>query len=232
MKTIALIPARGGSKGIPKKNIKSLAGKPLIAWSIEQAKKSYQIDDIYVSTDCEEIASIAKKHNAKVPFLRPAELSSDEASTESVMIHFCEYLNSHNIDYDNLLLIQATSPIRAPIRFDDALTFFNEGNYDSLVTATPSHRFFWKNPEAPKSDYDIFNRPRRQDIKEEDRTYMETGSFYITTRKSFNKYKNRLCGKVGVYITPESESYEIDSQLDFDICESILKKSMDTNHVF
>jgi len=225
MKTVAFIPARGGSKGLPKKNIKEIAGKPLIAWSIEHALSATQVDDVFVSTDCEEIAAVATAYGAKVPFLRPPEISSDQASTESAMIHFCEYLQKERIHYDNFLLIQATSPVRAKGRFDDALTFFKKGEFDSLVAVAPSHRFFWKNPEKPQASYDAMNRPRRQDISPEEQSYVETGSFYITTMEGLGKYQNRLCGNIGLYITPELESFEIDTQIDFDVCEAILKNS-------
>ncbi len=223
MKTVALIPARGGSKGLPKKNIKMMAGKPLIAWSIEDALAADFIDDVFVSTDCPEIAAISKEYGAKVPFLRPKEISVDESSTESVMIHFCEFLKKEGHHYDNLILIQATSPIRDKSRFDDALVFYKDQGFDSLVAVAPSHRFFWKNLAAPEASYDIMNRPRRQDITPEEQQYIETGSFYITSIKCFHLYKNRLCGKIGLYVMSEIESFEIDTQFDFDICKSILE---------
>ena len=222
MTTVAFIPARGGSKGVPGKNVKLIAGKPLLAWSIEQAKSASLIDKVVVSTDCPEIAACARQYGAEVPFMRPADISGDTATTESAMLHYCEWLSARGEKFDNFLLVQATSPIRAAGRFDDAIRFFEAEQFNSLLTVTPSHRFFWKNPSAPEASYDFMKRPRRQDIPESDRRYMETGSFYITRWDDLVSTRNRLCGKVGMYITPEEESYEIDSLVDFNVCESIM----------
>lgn len=224
MTTVALIPARGGSKGILNKNTKLIAGKPLIAWSIEQALASKKIDEVFVSTDCDVIASIAKEYGASVPFLRPTNISGDSATTESAMIHFAEWLSSKNIFYDNMLLVQATSPIRHAYSFDDAILNFEVADADSVVTVVPSHRFFWSNPEKPQAGYDFMNRPRRQDISIEDILYMETGSFYITKIKNLLDSGCRLCGKVQMYIMQEEEAYEIDTLVDFIVCEALISE--------
>lgn len=220
---IAFIPARGGSKGIPKKNIKMLLGKPLIAWSIEQALSSKLIDRVIVSTDCPEIARISKQHGAEVPFMRPENISGDKATTESAMLHCCEYLKDRNELPKLFILIQATSPIRSDNQFDEAILEFKENNYDSLLTVSRSHRFIWKNKQTPIASYDYMKRPRRQDIKEEDQSYLETGSFYITKTSMLMESKNRLTGKIGLFETLEEESYEIDSLVDFIVCEEILR---------
>ncbi|TDO95984.1 cytidylyltransferase domain-containing protein [Marinomonas balearica] len=228
MRTVAFIPARGGSKGIPGKNIKDIAGKPLIVWSIERAKNSKLVDKVIVSTDSEEIAKIAKENGAEVPFLRPEDISGDTATTESAMLHYCDWLEKNNELYDNLLLVQVTSPIRAETRFDDAINYFKNNQLDSLLSVCPSHRFFWRDLENPVASYDFKNRPRRQDLKQSEIPYMETGSFYITKIEKLRKHKNRLCGKVGMFVTPEEESYEIDSLVDFKFCESMLTNSIGT----
>jgi len=226
MSVVAFIPARGGSKGVPKKNIKLLAGKPLIAWSIEQTLASDLIDRVIVSTDCEEIAGIAKKYGAEVPFLRPVEISNDTATTESAMLHCCEYLKAKGELPELFILVQATSPLRSSGQIDKAINYLVEHNYDSLLTVSKSHRFTWKNPVSPVASYDFTNRPRRQDIKEEDQEYLETGSFYITKTNMLMKFKNRLCGSVGMFETPEIESYEIDTQVDFVISEELIKSQI------
>jgi CMP-N,N'-diacetyllegionaminic acid synthase len=223
MSIIAFIPARGGSKGVPQKNIKLLAGKPLIAWSIEQALASELIGRVIVSTDCPEIARVAKEYGAEVPFLRPDSISDDKATTESAMLHCCDYLEERNELPELFLLVQATSPIRSENQFDNAIIYFKKNSYDSLLTVSPSHRFTWKNSSNPSASYDYMNRPRRQDIKKEDQEYLETGSFYITKTEMLIEAKNRLVGKVGMFETPEDESYEIDSLVDFKLCEEILK---------
>lgn len=223
MTVVAFIPARGGSKGVPKKNIKNIAGKPLIAWSIEQAIASKMIDRVIVSTDCPDIANVAKEYGAEVPFLRPVSISGDSASTESAMLHCCEYLKDNDELPEKFVLIQATSPIRSDGQFDQALTYFDEHGFDSMLTVSTSHRFTWKNLDFPSASYDFMNRPRRQDIKAEDQEFLETGSFYITKTNKLLETGNRLCGKIGLFEVPEDESFEIDSQIDFIICEEILK---------
>jgi len=220
MSNLAFIPARGKSKGLPRKNIKNIAGKPLIAWSIEQALASKEIDRVIVSTDCPEIAEIAKSYGADVPFLRPAEISGDEASTESAMLHCCEYLEKKGELPKLFILIQATSPVRKKNQLDEAIHYFNDNQFDSLLTVSKSHRFIWKNISAPVASYDYSNRPRRQDLLEQD--YIETGSFYITKTDKLLETKNRLCGDIGLFEVSEDQSFEIDTQLDFIICEQIL----------
>ncbi len=223
MSIVAFIPARGGSKGVIQKNIKLLAGKPLIAWSIEQALASNLITRVIVSTDCPEIARVAKEYGAEVPFLRPDSISGDKATTESAMLHCCSYLKEKNEFPELFILVQATSPIRSVNQFDNAILYFKRNNYDSLLTVSPSHRFTWKNPSNPSASYDFTNRPRRQDIKEVDQEYLETGSFYITKTELLVEAENRLVGNIGMFKTPEEESYEIDSLVDFKVCEEILK---------
>ena len=223
MKTIALIPARGGSKGVPRKNIKRIFGKPLICWSIEQALEAIKVSDVFVSTNCPDIAKVSSDAGANIPFLRPDNLSGGKATTESVVLHFCEFLTKKRIDVDNILLIQCTSPVRAKGRFDEAIEYFEKGNYDSLLSVTKSHRFLWKNKKLPEPSYDIYNRPRRQDILEGDCAYIETGSFYLFKKNDFLREKNRIFGNIALYNTPENEMIDIDTITDFSICESLLK---------
>ena len=224
MTCVALIPARGNSKGIPKKNIKEIADKPLIAWSIEQALSASEVDGVYVSTDSQEIADIAIKYGAQVPFIRPDEISDDFASTESVMLHFVEWLEDQGKEFTILALLQATSPVRLPTSLDNAIEYFKSTDSDSMVTTVPNHRFFWKCQPIVEATYDFRNRPRRQDIKESDRLFMETGSFYLTKIEKLKESRNRLCGKICSFELDEIESYEIDSLADFTICEALLRK--------
>ena len=222
MKTVALIPARSGSIGVVDKNIKTIAGKPLIAWSIEQAISSKLIDSVFVSTNSEKIASISKTYGASVPFLRPQNISGSKATTESAIEHFCKFLDKSQMHVENILLIQCTSPLRAPKRFDLAIKYFKDKEFDSLIPVAESHRFFWKNFDHPRSSYDYLNRPRRQDILENEKSYVETGSFYLFKVSEFLKSKNRICGRFGLYLTPEEEAFDIDTMVDFSICESLL----------
>lgn len=123
-KVLAIIPARGGSKGIPKKNIKPLNGKPLIAWTIEEAKKSVYIDKLIVSTDCEEILEVAKEFGAEVPFKRPAELAQDDTPSVELILHAIDYLSG----YDYITLLQPTSPLRVVKDIDQCISKTIKGN--------------------------------------------------------------------------------------------------------
>ena len=213
------IPARGGSKGILGKNIKEFAGKPLVVHSIEYALESKLIEEVVVSTDDDKIAKIARKAGARI-VNRPPELSTDSATTESAIHHF---VNKFNKKPDILVLLQPTSPYRPKGSLENAISHFTENGFDSLLSIIPTHRFFWrvKDDQTTYAEYDYLNRPRRQDLKQEDIRYMENGSLYIFTRKHFDKMGNRLGGKIGYVEWPEEYSLEIDTHLDFDILEKL-----------
>ena len=217
---IAIIPARGGSKGIPKKNIINFLDKPLITHSIQYAKDSKFLDDIYVSTDDENIAEISLKEGAKI-INRPDFLSSDTATTESAVLHALDKIVTKP---DTIIILQPTSPLRPENSLDKAIKhFFSEG-CDSLLSISPTHRFFWKvDRKKAIPRYDFNNRLRRQDIKKEDVNYVENGSLYISTYDNLITNKNRLGGNIGFIIFDEKYSYEIDSYTDLKILESIAK---------
>ena len=165
MTYLAIIPARGGSKGLPNKNILPLNGLPLIAWTIQQAKSVAKIDHVVVSTDDQKIAEIALSYGAEVPFIRPAELAMDETPTEPVMLHALEfYRENKNYIPNAIILLQPTSPIRRPKSITEALNEFERKNLDSLLSVCEDHHFYWKNKESPEALYDFENRPIRQDI--------------------------------------------------------------------
>ena len=220
-KITAFIPARGGSKGIPKKNINEFAGKPLVVHSIEFALNCSQIDEVVVSTDDDKIAKIALKAGARI-VKRPPELSTDKATTESAIHHF---VNKFNNKPDIIVLLQPTSPYRPKGSLENALTHFTKNGFDSLLSITPTHRFFWrvKEDQTTFAEYDYLSRPRRQDMKTENIRYVENGSLYIFTRKHFDKTGNRLGGKIGYVEWPEEYSLEIDTPLDFNMVEKIFK---------
>ena len=215
----AFIPARGGSKGIPQKNIKKFAGKPLIVHSIEYALESNLVDDVVVSTDDRKISIIAKDSGASI-IKRQPELSTDISTSESAIKH---YINSSTSKPDIIVLLQATSPLRPEGSLDKALNHFQKGGYDSLLSICPTHRFFWrlKDDDTTYAEYDYINRPRRQDLKPIDMRYMENGSLYIFTQKHFEKTGNRLGGKIGYVEWPKDCTIEIDTIFDFNILEGI-----------
>jgi CMP-N,N'-diacetyllegionaminic acid synthase len=221
IKVIAIIPARGGSKGVLRKNVKQLAGKPLIVHTIEAALQSGVIDRVIVSTEDSEIAATAREYGAEI-INRPAALAADEAPTEPALLHVVKYLEEiENYKADIIILLQATSPMRKGIHIKEALNQFLENGCDSLLSVCPSHTFLWKmNKDGANSiNYDFRNRPRRQDAEPH---YRENGAIYITTYKVLFEENNRLGGKIGLYEMKEEESLEIDSTFDFWLCEQLL----------
>ena len=217
---IVIIPARGGSKGIPNKNIVNFIDKPLLIHSIDYAKESKLISKIYVSTDSIEIAEIASNNNVDV-IDRPKSISGDNDTTESAIFHFLDILNDKP---DVIVLLQPTSPLRPEKSLDKALEKFIEKEYDSLLSISPTHRFFWSiENDKTIPHYNFLKRPRRQDMKSLDIKFIENGSLYIFTYQSFMKNKNRLGGKIGHIIFKEEYSHEIDSSQDLIFLESLSK---------
>jgi len=218
----AFIPARGGSKGIPNKNIKMFAGKPLIVHSIEYALKSKIINKIIVSTNDTVISKIAETSGAKV-IIRPSALCTDTATTESAINH---YINSSDKKPDIIVLLQATSPLRPRGSLDLALKHFQQGGYDSMLSICPTHRFFWRIKEdaTAHAEYDFLNRVRRQDISRDNIRFIENGSMYIFTCKHFENTGNRLGNKIGYVEWPEEYSLEIDTLQDFKMVEKLYKE--------
>lgn len=219
-KIIAIIPARLDSKGIPKKNIIDFCGKPLIAWTIEQAKKSEKIDDIYVSTDGEEIASVSEECGAKVIW-RPKEISGDSASSEHALKHVLKEINE-NIDY--VVFFQATSPLRETKDIDKAIDKIISEGADSLFSGTELDDFcIWeKEKDIFKStSYDYMNRKMRQDF--EKKQFLENGSFYIFKPDILFKNNNRLGGKIVVSEMEFWKSFEIDNLEGLKFCEELFK---------
>ena len=220
-KIIAVIPARAGSRGIPCKNIVNLAGKALVAYTIEAAKQSKIFDKIVVSTDSERIESISVKYGAQV-VKRPKRLARDRAPTEPAMLHVLEKLKKKD-DYepDIVFLLQPTSPLRADENIKAAYKKFVKEKLDSLLSVARNTTFIWKEEKNrfKPLNYNHLHRPRRQEIKGQ---FRENGAIYITKYKILMKYRNRLGGRIGYYVMSDEGSFEIDSALDLLIAEHIL----------
>jgi len=214
-KIIAIIPARGESKGIPRKNLKLIGGKPLIAYSIDVSLKTELISETYVSTEDEEIKNISLSFGAKV-IDRPRELASDTTSTELVLLHAAEYLKN---EFDYFILLQPTSPIRYPEQIDEAINLILDQKGDSLLSVFRNDTFFWSK-NGVSLNYDYKNRPRRQD---KDWEFIENGSIYITKKEILLNEKNRLGGKILMYLMPKWMSFEIDEPFDIELIEFLIQ---------
>lgn len=208
---VALVPLRGGSKSIPEKNILNIAGKPLCAWVLEAACLSGVFQKVVVSTDSPKISDVVRNLQLPIEILdRPAELATDDASTESVMLHAAKALS-----FDVLATIQATSPLLTKQDLQEAHRLFSAGDYDSLLTAVRVKRFFW-NDDATAWNYVPHQRPRRQEFGG---SFMENGAFYFTKRHILENHRSRLGGRICIYQMPDESDIEIDEPSDWGIVE-------------
>ena len=222
MSTIALIPARGGSKGIPRKNIKLFNSKPLIYWSIKAAFESEFIDRVVVSTEDEEIAEIAKIYSAEVPFLRPKEFAMDESSGMDPVIHALKELPN----VKDIILLQPTSPLRQSVHINEIFKFRKKFNANSAVSISLS-----KKPIIYELNNKFQIKPISEKIKPLPRQkltnlYNLNGALYLSTRDSILQNKSFISNTTVGYIMPEQFSIDIDTKLDWDFAEYLMKKSL------
>jgi CMP-N,N'-diacetyllegionaminic acid synthase len=221
---VAIIPARGGSKGLPGKNIRNFCGKPLIAWSIEQALKAKSVESVWVTSDSQEILDISRRYGAKT-IERPADLSGDSATSDAAWIHALNYISTKGKKPTTVIAMQATSPLRKWTDIESALQLFHEEEFDSLLTVSEVGPFFlWgkRNDGGGYTslNYDYKQRPRRQDLPDR---WLENGSFYIFNSDGFLNSSNRLFGKIGVFQMAAWQGLEIDTADEFKLCESAMK---------
>lgn len=220
MSNIAFIPVRGGSKSIPLKNIKFLAGKPLVYWTAKAANDAACINNVIIATDSKEIEDTIRAFNLpKVElYHRISENATDTASTESVML---EYIKFAKIKKDDkFFLIQATSPLLKAKHIDEMYKKFLQDGADSSISCVINKRFFWSK-DGKAINYDYKNRPRRQEF---DGFMMENGACYINSVGNIVRDKNRLSGKISVYEMPKYTAIEIDELDDFILTEILMEK--------
>ena len=217
MKSIFIIPARSGSKGIPNKNLKLINEVPMFVWSIVHAKYISNIGDlICVSSDSEEYLQIAEKWGAKIR-LRAPELATDDALTEPVME---DVVNQFELnENDNVILLEPTTPLRSKKSLKKFMSMIENGA-KSIVSVKESYEFEWVKTSENHFSPNYIERKRRQDMEPK---YIENGSLYIFTYEHFSTHKNRLGGNIGYIIFPEEYSHEIDTTLDFIIMEEYAK---------
>jgi CMP-N-acetylneuraminic acid synthetase/spore coat polysaccharide biosynthesis predicted glycosyltransferase SpsG len=219
MKILAVIPARGGSKGIPRKNVRLMCGKPLISYSIENALNSTFNLDVVVSTDDEEIERIALLYGSKV-IKRPVELATDNVTLDSVIYHaLMEMEKKYNKTYDIVITMQPTSPVLKSSTLENAIKYFIENNFDTVISGINRPHLSWT--EIDGKIVPLYKeRLNRQYLP---KNLVETGAFFITKRK-FVKENSRLGDKISIYEVPENESIDIDSPQDWWIAEKELSK--------
>lgn len=216
---VAVIPARGGSKGVPRKNMRRVGGVPLVARAIAAARATASIDRVIVSTDDQEIAAVAQEWGAHV-IVRPAELADDEASSESVLLHALDVLDEQGFAHDILVFIQATSPFIDPRDIDMAIDLVVANEYDCVFSATETYGFLWSADAGSASgvNHDPRVRPRRQDREPH---YLETGAFYVMDAAGFRASRHRFFGRVGLVEVAERTAIEIDSEEQLGLAQAI-----------
>lgn len=227
MRTLVIIPARGGSKGIPRKNIKPFVGKPLIYYTIDCARAICPDEDICVSTDDAEIISVVEQYGLKVPFVRPAELATDTAGTYEVLLHALDFYEKRGTHYDVVVLLQNTSPFRTPQHLIEALSLYRE-DVDMVVSvkecdANPYYCVFEENQEGflhiCKGDGNIF---RRQDAP---KVYEYNGALYVMNAEVLKTTHMHKMQKRVKYVMDHFSSFDLDTMWDWKMAEMIKKEN-------
>jgi N-acylneuraminate cytidylyltransferase len=223
LSTVAIIPARAGSKGIPGKNLVKVCGEPLIVWSVRQALAAADIESVWVSSDGEEILAVTERAGARA-IRRPVELSGDTASSESAWLHALDFIEGQGVNVRRIVGMQATSPIREASDLDAALRQFDREKLDSLLSVSEIQDFFvWERNDDGTFrpvNYDYRQRRRRQAIKPR---YRENGSFYVFTPRLLREQGNRLGGHIGAYVMAAHKIFQIDSPDDIALCEAVMR---------
>ncbi len=226
---LAIIPARGGSKGIPRKNIKLLCGKPLIVYTIEAAMAAKTIDRIIVSTDDSEIAGVARKYNIDIPFMRPKELAQDNSLAIDNYIYTINRLNTEfNGHYEEFIVLLPTVPLRTLQDIDNAVELFSRKNADSVISCVALHHplewIFSINDKGiiqKNKEFDIKKMKNRQEAK---LIYIPNGAVNIFTYSLLKEKKSYYSNKTYAYVMPRERSVDIDSLFDFSYVEYLMSR--------
>jgi YrbI family 3-deoxy-D-manno-octulosonate 8-phosphate phosphatase len=222
--TLAIIPARGGSKGIPRKNVLPIGGKPLIGWTIEAARAAGRVGRVVVSTDDPEIAEVSRRFGAEVVD-RPAELSGDTASSESALLHVIDTLReAEGYEPDLIAFLQCTSPLTAAEDIDGTIEAIEREQADTALAVVPFHYFLWR-PGGASGDprginHDKAVRPLRQ---EREPQFLESGAVYVMKVTGFREHRHRFFGKTALYEMPAERRWEIDDPVDLEVAEVLLR---------
>ena len=215
-----LIPARGGSKGIKKKNLVEVKGKPLIYYTIKAAQEIVESSNIFVSTDSKEIGDISKKYGASVPFLRPTNISDDNSSSIDLILDF---LNRFP-EYQNIILLQPTSPLRTSIHISEAINIFEEEKTEALISVKEIDYFpqyFFKGKRGKLKIDETLNHLRRQTS---DKRYYPNGAIYIASKNHILTHKSFFTNSTHYYLMDPISSIDIDNEYDLEVVRKILKK--------
>ena len=226
---IAIIPARSGSKGLKDKNIKELNGKPLIAYSIACALESGMFDKVFVSTDSPQYADIAMEYGADASFLRSEENSGDTAGSWDVVREVIERLREQGETYEEIMLLQATSPLRAACDIVNAIDLLHEKKGNAVVSLTEcEHSPLWCNTLPENLSMEGFDRDEYKDLPRQllPRYYRYNGALYLVTAEELDKKEHMLEKGCYGYIMPQSRSIDIDTALDFMLAETIMKAGL------
>lgn len=223
-KVLALVPARGGSKGLPGKNVRDLGGKPLIAWSIEAGRESTCVDEVIVSTDDAEISEAARLWGAEVPFLRPAELATDEAKSIDVILHALDWYAGQGARFGYLLLLQPTSPLRTAVDIDDAFALLADRQGKGVVSVCETeHHPWWSNTLPEDGSMATFLRPEalagRQQLPPH---YRLNGALYLAETGYLRRQRSFLGPQTFAHRMPAERSVDIDTLLDFRLAGLLL----------
>ncbi len=224
-KILAIIPARGGSKGVPRKNLRLLAGKSLLAWSFEAARNSVYIDRVILSSEDEEIIALAKQIGLDVPFVRPKELAQDETPGIAPVLHAMEKLQADN--YTHIVLLQPTSPLRQTQDIDGAIKLCLEHNAPACISVSPAeHPPWWMFRLDPNNRLLPFMDPEQMPLRRQDapKAYQLNGAVYVAECAYLAKHKSFMSDETIAYTMPLERSLDIDNELDFMLAEALLQK--------